>query len=179
VPKEDSRRAVSRIWSAPLAGRRGPFVLAANTRNRSGLRRTEAGHFTVSYWALHWMRFSVPPRLLLGRWALTPPFHPYPALSELNRTDDCGKPPGRSSSERAGRFAFLWHCLSASLAAAPPACAPNHDPDYAASCPVVFGLSSPNSRRERSSALLKSDPVYAGLPPNTRNEVRVNLRDRG
>src|SRR4051794_17971107 len=26
------------------------------------------------------MRFSVPPRLLLGRWALTPPFHPCRAI---------------------------------------------------------------------------------------------------
>ena len=30
--------------------------------------------------ALHPMGFSVPPRLRLERWALTPPFHPYPAL---------------------------------------------------------------------------------------------------
>ena len=33
------------------------------------------------------MGFSVPPRLRLERWALTPPFHPYPALSESVRLD--------------------------------------------------------------------------------------------
>jgi hypothetical protein len=33
------------------------------------------------------MGFSVPPRSLLGRWALTPPFHPYPlkAQSEFSK----------------------------------------------------------------------------------------------
>src|SRR5437868_15042050 len=36
----------------------------------------------VPYWALHLMGFSVPPRLRLERWALTPPFHPYPAHTE-------------------------------------------------------------------------------------------------
>ena len=29
---------------------------------------------------LHRMRFVVPPSSRLGRWALTPPFHPYPRL---------------------------------------------------------------------------------------------------
>ena len=31
--------------------------------------------------ALHHAGFAVPPRLLGTRWALTPPFHPYQALS--------------------------------------------------------------------------------------------------
>ena len=35
----------------------------------------------VPYLALHPMGFSVPPRLRLERWALTPPFHPYPACN--------------------------------------------------------------------------------------------------
>ncbi len=34
------------------------------------------------------MGFSVPPRLRLERWALTPPFHPYPA--EAGRYVFCG-----------------------------------------------------------------------------------------
>ena len=38
---------------------------------------TEAGRFVVPYLALLPMGFSVPRRLLDGRWALTPPFHPY------------------------------------------------------------------------------------------------------
>ena len=41
------------------------------------------------------MRFSVPPTLLSARWALTPPFHPYPP-QKLTRQAVC----------------FLWHCLS-------------------------------------------------------------------
>src|SRR5215831_16660925 len=80
----DFSRAVSRILSALLSERRGSFVSAATTRNWFHQGGTEAGHFAVSYLALHRMRFSVPPRLLLGRWALTPPFHPYPALSDLS-----------------------------------------------------------------------------------------------
>ncbi len=39
-----------------------------------------AGRSAVPYLALHPMGFSVPPRLRLERWALTPPFHPYPRL---------------------------------------------------------------------------------------------------
>jgi len=41
-----------------------------------------AGRSKVPYLALHPMGFSVPPRLRLERWALTPPFHPYPALAK-------------------------------------------------------------------------------------------------
>src|SRR5687767_7312351 len=40
-----------------------------------------AGRSEVPYLALHPMGFSVPPRLLSERWALTPPFHPYPLRS--------------------------------------------------------------------------------------------------
>lgn len=36
------------------------------------------GPFSCS--VLHRMRFVVPPSSRLGRWALTPPFHPYPRL---------------------------------------------------------------------------------------------------
>src|SRR6266571_8613359 len=54
------------------------------------------------------MGFSVPPRLRLERWALTPPFHPcLLSLAKLRR------------------FNFLWHCPSAGLAAWPPACIPD------------------------------------------------------
>ena len=42
---------------------------------------TGAGHSKAPYLALHPMGFSVPPRLLSERWALTPPFHPYPYRS--------------------------------------------------------------------------------------------------
>ena len=60
----------------------------------------------VSYWTLHPMGFSVPRRLRLERWALTPPFHPYPG---------CCQP---------WRYNSLWHFPSGRLAASPPACIP-------------------------------------------------------
>jgi hypothetical protein len=37
------------------------------------------GPFSCS--VLHRMRFVVPPSSRLGRWALTPPFHPYPSFA--------------------------------------------------------------------------------------------------
>src|SRR2546428_12517572 len=54
------------------------------------------------------MGFSVPPRLRLERWALTPPFHPCPL-----------------SLAKPRRFKFLWHFPSAGPAAWPPACIPD------------------------------------------------------
>ena len=61
-----------------------------------------AGRSGVPYLALHPMGFSVPPRLRLERWALTPPFHPYPALSRFVRL----KLHFPTKLERAGRFVF-------------------------------------------------------------------------
>ena len=37
-----------------------------------------AGHTVAAYLILLPMGFAVPPALLTGRWAFTPPFHPYP-----------------------------------------------------------------------------------------------------
>jgi hypothetical protein len=48
---------------------------------RLALARHGAGRSRVPYLALHPMGFSVPGSLRSQRWALTPPFHPYPALS--------------------------------------------------------------------------------------------------
>ena len=51
----------------------------ARLRGRGGMRHTRdyrAGH-PVTYFALHRKGFFVPPSLLMARWALTPPFHPY------------------------------------------------------------------------------------------------------
>lgn len=45
----------------------------------------------------------MPRFLRRGRWALTPPFHPYPDLA-------------------ARAVCFLWHCLSARLSPSPPEC---------------------------------------------------------
>ena len=57
---------------------RESFISAADTRNLFRDTERGAGRSSVPYLALHPMGFSVPPRLLSGRWALTPPFHPYP-----------------------------------------------------------------------------------------------------
>lgn len=48
-----------------------------------GNPRHGAGRPAIPYLALHPMGFSVPPGLRLERWALAPPFHPYPALSKF------------------------------------------------------------------------------------------------
>jgi hypothetical protein len=74
------------------------------------------------------MGFTVPLGLLLERWALTPPFHPYPAET--------------------GRFIFCCTGRQHFLADALPACTPARKRDYAASCSLEFGLSSPGSRPE-------------------------------
>ena len=55
----------------------------------------------VPCFALHRMGFFVPRRLLAGRWAVTPPFHPYPA--EARRYVFC------DTFRRAG----LWPCAPA------------------------------------------------------------------
>jgi len=99
-------RAVSRILSDPQKRARESFVSAADTRDLLRSAEREAGRLSVPYLALHPMGFSVPPRLLLGRWALTPPFHPYPA--------------GKSGVA----VCSLWHCPSRRLAATSPARAP-------------------------------------------------------
>jgi hypothetical protein len=45
----------------------------------------------LTYLVFQPIRFTLPPRLLGARWALTPPFHPYPnAASWLRRYIFCG-----------------------------------------------------------------------------------------
>ena len=69
-------------------------------------------------------------------------------------------------SGRAGRFVFCGTFRRQRLSALPPACIPQASllakapAGYAASRPMVLGLSSPGSRRERSSALPKSVRIY-------------------
>ena len=74
---------------------------------------TEAGRFKVPYLALHPMGFSVPRRLRVARWALTPPFHPYSwEISNLG------------FETRPGRYVLCGTLRRRSLAASPPACIP-------------------------------------------------------
>jgi len=47
--------------------------------------------------------FTVPLPLPVARWALTPPFHPYPAASSP------AKPACRGRQSGGGAVCFLWH----------------------------------------------------------------------
>ena len=95
----------------------------------------------IPYLVLLPMRFSVPRHSHDGRWALTPPFHPYP------------RPCGR------GRFVFCGTVCHAGLSSVVPAGMPAYPglrpvlPVSSASRPVELGLSSRNLRSERSPAL--------------------------
>jgi len=51
---------------------------AAQKGARSFKRTQRAGPALPSYLVLHHAGFALPPALLSERWALTPPFHPYP-----------------------------------------------------------------------------------------------------
>ena len=160
APSRDFGRAVSRVLSAPPFLRKSEGedhlsqqpIPGTHPAPKSG---AGTGRSAVPYLALHPMGFSVPPRLRLERWALTPPFHPYPAPLEPN-----------DGPKNGWAVCFLWHCPSAApfgLASRmhPEAGLPAKVPaGYAASRPMVLGLSSPGSRRERSSALPKSATIY-------------------
>ena len=92
-PKSGLGRAVSRILFPNLAARAGIIHLGGRYPEPGCFRSTGAGSAWVPYLALLPGRFSVPRSLRFGRWALTPPFHPDPGLSD-------------------GAVCFLWHCLS-------------------------------------------------------------------
>jgi len=119
--------AVSRILSGPrLAPEPGrPFVLPRAFRAGQSLRTATITRRSPSAFAsgsgrqpgsscsvLHRMGFFVPPDLRPGRWALTPPFHPYPPACARGRSIFCdtvrrpefsSRPPARST-----RHAALW-----------------------------------------------------------------------
>ena len=105
---------IRQAWKEP--GRES-FVLAAYTRNPFRSAEHGAGRSEVPYLALHPMGFSVPPRLRLERWALTPPFHPCPALAET-----AAIPADWLGFRKSGAVYSLWHCPSGCLEAPPPAC---------------------------------------------------------
>jgi hypothetical protein len=103
------------------------------------------------------MGFSVPRRLLGRRWSLTPPFHPCLDALALRQVT--------------AAVCFLWHYPSGRLAASPPACIPKNarsqpGSSYAASCPLVFGLSSPAPRRRGRS----DSPPFPNRSQATRGE---------
>ena len=104
----DFGRAVSRILSASLAGRREPFVWAAYTRNRFRLRETWSGQLRGPLFGLAPDGVFRASALALGAVGSYPTFSPLPTPLAKHR-----------------RFEFLWHCPSAGLAACPPACIPD------------------------------------------------------
>jgi hypothetical protein len=91
----DFGRAVSRILSSFLRTER-IICLSSQYPKPVPVKGRGAGSSPVSYLALHPMGFSVPPGLLPKRWAITPPFHPYPAILQQNVRAVC----------------FLWHSPS-------------------------------------------------------------------
>ncbi len=96
------------------------------------LSRHEAGRPPdSSCFVLHRMGFFVPPDLRPGRWALTPPFHPYPATS-------------------ARRFVFCDTFRRGGLSPAPPVRSTRHAALWCPDFPLGSRLSP---RPERPSAI--------------------------
>src|SRR5271170_2339976 len=82
-------------------------------------RCIRAGPALPSYLALLHAGFSVPRMLPPGRWALTPPFHPYQADGRLRRLVRFPfDPPQRRVSHR--RFIFCGTFRSRALSSATP-----------------------------------------------------------
>ena len=134
--KRNARRPVSRVLSA-LAGRATIPLESpspATSRGQPGWRggkapggaplRAPSGH---PYSALLPVGFAVPPPLPGARWALTPPFHPYPRGGKANL-----------STRRGGLFS-----VALSLGSPPPAVSRHR-------IPVEPGLSSTASREAGS-----------------------------
>ena len=101
-----------------LSRRRGSRADAGSLRNGdqypegSPLARRSGRRPAPSCSVLHRMGFFVPPRLRSGRWALTPPFHPYPPAcadgrfvlcDTIRRPELSRRPPAHST-----RHAALW-----------------------------------------------------------------------
>ncbi len=82
-----------------------------------------------------------------------PTFSPLPSAGFGFRDTKC--------ESRGGRFVFCGTVRQGALRLRCPRVSGRQAAGYAASRPVVFGLSSPGSRRERSSAPPKSPALYA------------------
>lgn len=95
-----TRGLTPRIVSDPQGA--GPFELQSGSKD---LRR--AGPALPSYLALLHAGFAELPILLPGRWALTPPFHPYLCGAQLARERFCLLPAAEAHSSPA--VYFLWH----------------------------------------------------------------------
>jgi len=136
------------------------------TRTNSG---HGAGSSVVPYLALHPMGFSVPPRLRLERWALTPPFHPYPACHfklkfQARRFVFCGTVRRDASRHRLPR-----------VSRNPPSCVGNYRLRGIAPFGVRTFLPPRNYSRERFSAFPKSTLIYG---KNVRTQVDCKFPDQ-
>ena len=131
-------RAVSRILSAPLRAERIICLSSQYPEPIPLARELERAAPLVPYLALHPMGFSRPPRLRLGRCALTAPFHPCLA----------GCPARRSH--------FLWHFPSARLTANRPRVSPT-EPELRGIAPC--GVRTFLPRREPGAILHPSEAV--------------------
>lgn len=83
-------RAVSRILSRPLRAGERHLSRQPIPGTRTACAVPDTGRIRVPYWALLPGRFSLPRRLRAGRWALTPPFHPYRQPCGRRRFVFCG-----------------------------------------------------------------------------------------
>ncbi len=129
-------------------------------------RGTGAGRSGIPYLALHPMGFSVPRRLRFARWSLTPPFHPC-----------------RRILRNAGGLIFCGTVRRKAFQPSARVCLNRTDLSYAASRPLVFGLSSagpcpPSAAwprgmgRQRFSALPKPGKDYTN-PGKFQGGVKV------
>jgi len=111
VPRSRSPGGWSSVWDGCHQPPRAAYPRLAGSRDPAG----RCGSHLAAYLALLRLGVTVPLPLPEARWALTPPFHPYPSFA-------CA---------RAGRFAF---CCPVRRLSAPRR--------YLAVYPMELGLSS-------------------------------------
>jgi hypothetical protein len=106
------------------------------------------------------MGFAVPPRLRLERWALTPPFHLYRAITpKERRRADCS----------------LWHFPSGRLTASPPACISKNPPAGAGGC-KLRGIAPGGVRTFLPLRIASEEAILH--PSRTKNSVAENRLSR-
>ena len=137
-------RAVSRFLSARIAPGRESFVLAASTRNPFRLRRNWSGPLRGSLFGL------APDGVFRAASLALRAVRSYRTVSPLPRP---------RCRRRGGLFSVALSVGMPRGIRARVYLRPNRS--YTASRPMEFGLSSPDSRRERFSALPKPVRPYA------------------
>ena len=109
---ENASRPVSRVLSAANCRATIPLgrrlrAASSNPPGRPARRKAGACAPRRPYSVLLPVGFALPPLLPAARWALTPPFHPYPASASARRPCPPMRSPAASRAEpQAGRFIF-------------------------------------------------------------------------